>query len=141
MVCTLLCIGASMKRKRYHQGFTLLETMVVVSVIGMMASLAIPYWAKSTQVAQMDACISQQRRIYEAVAQYELEKGRTLDSIATDGAAIRDTLLTNGYFTQQIYFECPSSRIKDYDDYNLQYIGTTLQGTVCTIYPTTHVAQ
>jgi len=130
-----------MKRKLHPHGFTLLEVMVVVSVIGMLASLAIPQLFKSVTIAQHDMCISQQRKIYEAVAQYELEKGRTLDYMASNGAAIRNTLINNDYFTKEIYFECPSSTIKDCDDYSLTYSGTTLQGVVCQVNPTTHVGQ
>ncbi len=129
-----------MKRKDYDWGFTLLEVMVVASVIGMLASLSMPLWTKSIASARLNVCIYNQRKIYEAVAQYELERGRTLNTIAADGAAVRDTLYTNGYFAKLIYFECPASTILDYDDYILSYSGTTLQSVICTIYPTTHVA-
>lgn len=130
-----------MKRKHHRKGFTLLEIMVVTSIIGMLASLAVPLWTRSIASTYLNMCLHNQRKIYEAVAQYELETGRTLDTIASNGTAVRDVLVNNGYFAKQIYFECPASRVQDYDDYNLTYNGQTLSGTVCLVDPTTHVQQ
>ncbi len=119
----------------------MLEVMVVVSIVGMLASLAMPLWSKATASARLNLCLEKQRKIYEAVAQYELEQGRTLDSIKSSGATIRNVLVSKGYFANKLVFECPASSVEDYDDYILTYNGSTLQGTVCLIFPATHVAQ
>jgi prepilin-type N-terminal cleavage/methylation domain-containing protein len=41
----------------YTSGFTLVEIMIVVAVIGLLASIAVPNFVKSRQQAQKIACI------------------------------------------------------------------------------------
>lgn len=135
-----------MKRNtRLNQGFTILEVAIVASVIGMLASLAMPLWSKSTATAHHNFCIHNQRKIYEAVSLYELENATILSAIKNNGVAIRNTLVDagyvkGGYLNVQSYFDCPTSRVFDNDDYRLTYSGTSLSGTTCTVV-TSHVAQ
>lgn len=48
------------KRK---QGFTLIEIMIVVAIIGMLAAIAIPAFVKSRNTAQQNTCINNLRLI------------------------------------------------------------------------------
>ena len=77
-------------------GFTLVEIMIVVAIVGMLAAIAIPNFLKSRGIAQKDACIANLKQIEGAKATWALERKKAKTDIpgATDlyGAAnyIRD---------------------------------------------------
>ena len=54
-------------------GFTLVEIMIVVAIIGMLATLAIPNFMKARSTAQKNACISNLRQIDGAIQQWALD--------------------------------------------------------------------
>ena len=56
------------------QGFTLVEIMIVVAIIGLLAAIAIPSFMKARTQSQANACINNLRQIEAAKEQWALEK-------------------------------------------------------------------
>ena len=67
-------------------GFTLVEIMIVVAIIGLLAAIAIPNFVKARTTAQKNACIANLNQIKGAIEQWALEekKGPTAAVALTD---------------------------------------------------------
>jgi prepilin-type N-terminal cleavage/methylation domain-containing protein len=61
----------SIKSKK--QGFTLVEIMIVVAIIGLLAAIAIPNFVRARTTAQQNACINNLRQLDGAKQQWALE--------------------------------------------------------------------
>ena len=87
-------------------GFTLVEIMIVVAIIGMLAAIAIPNFVKARNTAQANACIANMSQIDGAIQQWALEKGKK-DSEAVAPLEVAE------YIKGRKMPKCPQG-----DDYN-----------------------
>jgi prepilin-type N-terminal cleavage/methylation domain-containing protein len=77
-------------KKNVHitRGFTLVEIMIVVGIIGLLVGIALPNFIKSRATSQQNACINNLRQINSAVQQWAMETGQAAGSappnMATD---------------------------------------------------------
>jgi len=65
------------KRTARNPGFTLVEIMIVVAIIGLLAAIAIPNFIKARTTSQQNACINNLRLIDGAIQQWALENNKT----------------------------------------------------------------
>lgn len=73
----------SARKKRVRNGFTLLEMLIVVSIIMVLATIAIPKFSsagKTVKIAKIQADI---HTVSNAAALYELENGKYPSDVAT----------------------------------------------------------
>src|SRR5262245_33816498 len=71
--------------KSRNAGFTLVEIMIVVAIIGLLAAIAIPNFVKARATSQRAACIANLKQIDGAKATWALENKKTSTDTPTTG--------------------------------------------------------
>jgi prepilin-type N-terminal cleavage/methylation domain-containing protein len=107
-------------------GFTLVEIMIVVAIIGLLATIAIPNFAKARQTAQKNACISNLRQIDGAIQQWALD----LKKDAGQPVTYSDI---KSYLKNDV--SCPSGGTTFEDSYSISTVDVS---PTCQKQPATH---
>jgi prepilin-type N-terminal cleavage/methylation domain-containing protein len=76
--------------KTNRKGFTLVEIMIVVAIIGILAVIAIPNFLRARRTSQANSCIANMKQIVGAVEAYRLAGNQDLPTVATLIAADGD---------------------------------------------------
>jgi type II secretion system protein G len=71
-----------LKARKSQAGFTLIEMMVVVAIIGMLAAMAMPRFSSGQQAARTARVQADLRTIEAAIIMYEVDQGEFPDEIA-----------------------------------------------------------
>ena len=108
-------------------GFTLVEIMIVVAIIGMLASIAIPSYVHARMKAQESVCINNLRQIEGAIQSWSLEMKKDEGQPVTYGDI-------RGYLQHAVV--CPSGGTSFEDSYT---ITTVDAAPACQRKPTTHL--
>lgn len=90
------------------KGFTLMEILVVVTIIGILAAIAVPSYIYAVEKGREDACASHVQMLTTQVERYRLEKGMSIP----DCDDIVDFLQDAGYLVNQTV-KCPFADVYD----------------------------
>lgn len=90
------------RKKGHSSGFTLVEIMVVASVIGLLASIALPSFIAAREKSQREICASNLRLMENAAQQYLFEY-TALSALTVDD--LRD------FFKGNVIPECPNNGV------------------------------
>jgi len=122
-----------MQKRNRKLGFTLVEIMIVVAIIGLLAAIAIPNFVRARTTSQQNACINNLRLIDAAKQQWALEKGQA--SSATPASSDLQPYLGRG--TAGELPACPVDSTSTFTtSYSPNNVGTK---PVCNIVTTSHV--
>ena len=75
-------------RRRGQGGFTLIEMMIVITMIGILVSIALPRFQTALRISREAVLKEDLFRFREAIDQYHADKGMyppSLDALVTDG--------------------------------------------------------
>ena len=104
--------------KKRTKGFTLVEIMIVVAIIGLLVAIALPNFMKARRKSVIRSAQASLKQIEGAREQYLLDAGTNADTITTIEAAVVHEYI-------KVWPTCPSGGAFGWDSTN---VTATIQG-------------
>lgn len=89
--------------RRKDEGFTLVELMVVILIIGILVAIAIPVFNAARATAERRTCHANQRTIEGAAQQYVADVGGSIDDVDALNLLVPQFISQNP--------ECPTNNV------------------------------
>ncbi len=116
---------------RGMNGFTMVEVLVVIAIVGLLAAILIPSFNRMKRSAQSTLCVGKLREIGIGLNTYFLDHGNTFPTLVAaresreeDNPAI-DTVLLD-YVVDEYAFQCPSDHMGIFEKTGSSYFWNSL---------------
>ena len=120
-----------------QKGFSLLELLIVLAIIGLIASIAVPKYLNSMNKARWETSRQELKRVAEAFDQFNLDRGHYPETASWDEIAVSDSILIKEGYIDKIpvtdKFENKYEGYSKVDTY--LFIGHAAPGKFAVRYP------
>jgi type IV pilus assembly protein PilA len=125
-----------MRKLMSKKGFTLVELMIVVVIMGILVAVAVPVYGAVTKNARKKTCQSNIRIIKENITQYQMtggQDGATIESASVLQSAVNASNPTFlNLFEGGVIPSCPTDNTSKYSITVDNTSGTTTYNVLCT---------